>query len=73
MNTFVTLIVLMCQQPGVGHGARVWVESPSKTIREQAFAAQTACVKRLFSACIEKHKITGAKLPGSAECLVEKL
>jgi hypothetical protein len=71
MIAFISLIALLCQQPGVGTGS-TYVPN-AHGIREQAFAAQSACIKRLYAACTTKHRLSGEVLPGKPECLVEKL
>lgn len=70
MIEFITLIALLCSQPGVGHGDG---RSASLFIRNDAFLAQSSCTKRLFKACTEKHKVMGHLLPKAASCLVENL
>lgn len=69
MNTFILVIATLCSQPGVGHGKN----TSTYLSRENAFAAQSACTKRLFKACTETHAITRKLLPKDASCLVENL
>jgi hypothetical protein len=68
MIEFLTLIVLMCEQPGVGHGIGGGAYTASRDIREEAFAAKTACIKRLYGACKE-----GRHYYEKSKCVVEKL
>lgn len=77
MSELITLIALLCAQTGPGHGnSTTNFEKPiavSRSIRQDAFAAQSACTKKLFSACTTKHIVTGKLLPKLPECLVEAL
>lgn len=75
MIAFITLIAALCSQSGVGHGNSDshYGLKLSRYIREEAFATQSACTKRLFKACTSSHKITGALLPKDPSCLVENL
>jgi hypothetical protein len=62
MIEFLTLIVLMCEQPGVGQGSNY---IPASTqLRQEAFAAKSACIKRIYNAC---------KANVSTNCVVDNL
>lgn len=75
MLEFITLISLLCSQPGVGHGAGYYDNGLKLGIqlRQEAFVAQSSCTKRLFKACTIPHRLTKELLPKEPACLVEQL
>lgn len=71
MIPFIALIAALCSQPGPSPD----VPHKHAETREQAFAAQTDCIKRLFKACTEKHMLKNVPVPkdNAGVCLVENL
>jgi hypothetical protein len=69
MFEFLTLIILMCEQPGVGHGNSPAGEAISRDIRKEAFVAKTDCIKRIYTEC--KH--VNSMGFGKTDCAVKNL
>jgi hypothetical protein len=70
MIEFLTLITLMCTQSGVGHG--VSDISYSVKLRQEAFSAQSQCIKRLYKACPVKGSYDYIS-KAHTDCLVNSL